>query len=74
MSNQSSPHGLKLTGTAVSLLREVMEHQGKIISDPRNKLNEILIKEGVEYSVEGKIDKSMHHTVQVNGVFWYPRC
>jgi hypothetical protein len=48
----STPSGL---GVAVSLLREVMEQEGRIMTDPRNKLNEILIKKGVEYSSLGEI-------------------
>lgn len=53
-STPSNAFALSPDGVALNLLRQVIETEGRIITDPRNKLNDLLVKDGVEFSLSGK--------------------
>eukprot|EP00956_Cyclotella_meneghiniana_P032438 scaffold89254_cov22-Cyclotella_meneghiniana.AAC.2 len=50
----SNASALNPDGVALDLLRQVIETEGRIITDPRNKLNVLLVKDGAEFSSSGK--------------------
>eukprot|EP00956_Cyclotella_meneghiniana_P013612 scaffold19770_cov44-Cyclotella_meneghiniana.AAC.7 len=71
----SNASALNPDGVALDLLRQVIETEGRIITDPRNKLNVLLVKDGAEFSssgegkdwVPGHADPEQGFTFQNNG-------